>query len=113
MSLQKFWKWGFIVCAVSVLCPKVSSAQALLAGLAATLLFGNPWLDKTKKLAPKLLAYSVVGLGAGMNLKVVLQVGASGVLYTVCGIAITLTLGGVIGKILRRSEEHTSELQSH
>ncbi len=102
---HKTWKILFPLIALTSLYPAVSSAQALLAGLILSLLFGNPWLEKTKKYATKLLAYSVMGLGAGMNLNAVFKVGASGVGYTVIGISLTLLLGRIIGKFLRSNRD--------
>lgn len=107
MSLQKIWKWIFVVIGLGSLSPLVSSAQALLAGLFLTLIFENPWLEQTKKIAPKLLAYSVVGLGAGMNLNVVFKVGAAGVGYTVVGITCTLIMGWILGKMLGNPRDTT------
>jgi uncharacterized integral membrane protein (TIGR00698 family) len=73
---------------------------ALLAGLAVTLVFGNPWASRTKTLTPRLLALSVMGLGAAMNLRTVAVVGLQGFGYTVVGISATLLLGVLLGRAL-------------
>jgi len=59
---------------------------------------GDPAQASTRKLTPKLLAASVVGLGAAMNLKTVVVVGVQGVGYTLTGITVTLISGWCLGK---------------
>src|SRR5512137_1962760 len=73
---------------------------ALVSGIAVTLLLGNPWLARTRKLTPTLLAASVVGLGAAMDLRTVAVVGLQGFGYTLVGIAGTLVAGIVLGRVL-------------
>ncbi len=101
MNSKKILTLIFPFLALCSLHPAVSSAQALISGLILTLLFGNPFLEHTKKWAPKLLAYSVVGLGAGMDLNVVFKVGASGVGYTVIGITLTLLVSWLLSQLFR------------
>lgn len=91
----------FALAAVLVVLGLHSSALALVLGLALALLLGNPYPVQTRRWAPWILQASVVGLGASMNLGVVLRVGLQGVGYTVVGIALTLLLGGVLGRFLR------------
>ena len=79
---------GMAICAF----PFVSTGAGLLLGLVLALAFGNPWLDRTRRVTSKLLALSIVGLGAGMDLRVVARVGAHGILYTVAGIATALPI---------------------
>lgn len=80
------------------LLPFVSAGLALLAGIGAALLLGNPWPEWTRTTARRLLTWSVVGLGAGMNLAVVLRVGLHGVAYTVAGIGAALFFGTLLGR---------------
>jgi len=86
-----------------VLClfPFVSTGLGLLLGLLLALAFGNPYLDTTRKATRTLLSASVMGLGAGMDLRVVARVGAHGILYTVLGIATALALGALFTRLLR------------
>jgi uncharacterized integral membrane protein (TIGR00698 family) len=79
--------------------------MALFFGIVITLVFGNPHLEKTKKLTHRLLSISVIGLGAGMDLGVVGRVGAQGLGYTVIGISSTLLLGTLIGKLLKTESD--------
>ena len=79
--------------AALALLPFTSAALALLAGTALALALGNPYQQLTRKWTHALLALSVVGLGAGMNLRTVLKAGLHGLGYTVLSIGFTLTLG--------------------
>ncbi|RYZ93846.1 MAG: putative sulfate exporter family transporter, partial [Proteobacteria bacterium] len=83
------------------LTPWASSALALVLGIAIAVLLENPYQAFTKKLTPKLLSYSVIGLGAGMNLAVIAAVGIRGVGYTVVGIAAAFALGTLLGRLGR------------
>ena len=91
----------FFALVIFALTPYSSSALALLAGIILASTLGNPFSDFTKKHTSTLLQYSVVGLGAGMNLKVVGVVGAQGIGYTVTGIALTALFGYALAKILK------------
>ena len=89
------------VVAVATLLPWVSSGVALLAGVGVALTLGNPWPARSRALAHQALTWSVVGLGAGMNLAVVGRVGLHGLGYTAVGIATALVLGTLLGRKLR------------
>lgn len=91
------------------LTPWVSSWMALALGLALTLTCGNPYLAQIKNITHRLLAISIVGLGAGMNLAVIGQVGVQGIGYTVVGIACVAMIGTLLGKFLK-TEKDTSLL---
>ena len=88
---------GAILC----LFPFVSTGLGLLLGLVLALSVGNPYLVRTRKATSTLLALAVIGLGAGMNLRVVARVGAHGILYTVTGIVAALALAAVLARLLR------------
>ena len=79
--------------------PHLSSASALLLGAAFALTLGNPLADLTKLLTHQFLALAVVGLGAGMNLAVIGQVGLSGIGYTIAGIAIAFAFGTLFANL--------------
>ena len=76
-----------------VLLPWAGSATALLAGALLAIVLGNPYQALFKRWTSRLLAWSVIGLGAGMDLRVVLQAGLHGLGYTVVSISFTLALG--------------------
>lgn len=90
----------FVLLAIYCLSPYGSSALALLAGIILASTLGNPFLDFTKKHTSTLLQISVVGLGAGMNLKVVGVVGFQGIGYTVAGISFSAIIGFIFYKLL-------------
>lgn len=87
--------------AVLCLTPWMPSALALLAGVLIAVILDNPYALQTKVYTHRLLTWSVMGLGAGMNLHVVANVGMHGIGYTVVGISLTLILGFLIAKILK------------
>jgi uncharacterized integral membrane protein (TIGR00698 family) len=77
------------------------SAYALFLGIFLALTIGNPFKEKTKSLASWLLALSVIGLGAGMDLNVMGAVGREGIGYTIVGISFTFFLGYLLMKIFK------------
>lgn len=81
------------LCAVLALFPFVSAAMALVAGILLALILGNPFQALTRKWTHSLLALSVVGLGAGMDLRVVAKAGLQGLGYTVVSISLSIALG--------------------
>jgi uncharacterized integral membrane protein (TIGR00698 family) len=91
----------FFLLVLFCLSPYGSSALALLAGIILASTLGNPFQEFTKKHTSTLLQISVVGLGAGMNLKVVGVVGVQGIGYTVTGIAFTAIMGYLLTKLLK------------
>jgi uncharacterized integral membrane protein (TIGR00698 family) len=79
----------------------VSPPVALAAGLVYGFSFAHPFHVEAMKLSKLLLQASVVGLGFGMDLRQVLQVGRSGFIYTAASISIALLLGWVLGRLLQ------------
>jgi len=78
-----------------------SPPLALAIGLAFGLLFKNPFAASAVRYSRGLLQTSVVGLGFGMNLHDVVRAGRSGFVYTLLGIAFTMTAGMALGVLLR------------
>ena len=91
--------------------PQISPALALAAGAVLALALGNPFGEKISKASRLLLALSVVGIGAGMDLHDVLKAGASGLGYTLAGIVFALGLGALLGRALK-ADRDTSLLVS-
>lgn len=85
------------------LTPWASPPVALAFGLLLGLLFTQPAPTRARSLSKTLLQCSVVGLGFGMNLHQVLGAGRSGFVYTAVGIAVTLSIGSVLGYLLKVS----------
>ena len=81
--------------------PFISSASALILGILFSLTIQNPYSKQIKSLTTKLLAISIVGLGAGVNLALVYEVGRAGIWYTAVSITLTLVLGILIAKKLK------------
>lgn len=101
----------FFLLAAATLHPWVSPAAALGAGIAFGLLLGNPFPKETGKVSGLLLKGSVVGLGFGVTLPVVLDAGMSGVWVTAAGIIFTLAAGLLLGGLFK-VERTTSRLIS-
>lgn len=97
--------------ALVCLTPWVSPAMALAGGIVVALALGNPYHDKTARLTRHLLAWSIVGLGAGMNLAMVARAGMQGIGYTMASICAVLAAGFALGRVLK-SDRDTSILIS-
>lgn len=80
------------------LSPWGSAPLALALGLLLALAIGNPFPVQSKQYTAKLLQWSVIGLGFGMNAHAALQAGQQGLLFTVASIFGTLVLGYVVGR---------------
>jgi uncharacterized integral membrane protein (TIGR00698 family) len=87
--------------ALACLTPWVEPAGALLLGIALELLAGNPWPKPVAAWTKRILAWSIVGLGAGMNLGRVLAAGGHGLVLTFGTILATLGLGALLARALR------------
>ena len=84
----------------------------LFIGLAYALLCGQGYPDFNKKMSKKLLQYSVVGLGFGMNLYESLASGREGMLFTIVSVIGTLLIGMLIGRKLLKVDKETAYLIS-
>ncbi|WP_235184066.1 YeiH family protein [Hymenobacter sp. IS2118] len=85
---------------ICCLTPWASPPIALALGLGLAQTLGNPFAAQTKQATAKLLQYSVVGLGFGMNAHAAVQAGREGVLFTVVSIFGILILGYFAGRWL-------------
>lgn len=81
--------------------PFISSAVALVIGIVYAQLFDNPYGKQTKKATGLLLKVAVVGLGFGMNVYSAISAGKDGFILTVFSIFLTLSLGFLLGKLLK------------
>ena len=84
----------------------------LFLGLAYALLCGQGYPNFNKKVSKKLLQYSVVGLGFGMNLYESLASGREGMLFTIVSVGGTLLIGMLIGVKILKVDKETSYLIS-
>lgn len=101
----------FIAFALLCLLPKVSTPIALAAGILFSLVFSNPIPKLASSWSKILLQISVVGLGFGIGIMQVLREGGNSIVYTIIGIAFTIIVGRLLGKLLR-VESNTSQLIS-
>ena len=90
----------------------VTPPVALFVGLAFALLCGQAYPKFNKKVSKKLLQYSVVGLGFGMNLHASIASGKEGMLFTIISVMGTMILGMFIGRKLLKVNRDTSYLIS-
>jgi len=90
----------------------VTPPVALFVGLAFALLCGQAYPKFNKKVSKKLLQYSVVGLGFGMNLHASLASGKEGMMFTIISVIGTMILGMFIGRKLLKVNRDTSYLIS-
>ncbi len=90
----------FFALAAAALLPWVPTWVALLTGLAFGLFVEHPFPTQAKQAQTYLLQASVVGLGAAMNLGVVVKVGLSGVGQTLFAIVSTLLVTLGLSKLL-------------
>ena len=90
----------------------ITPPVALFLGLAFALLCGKAFPAFNKKMSKKLLQYSVVGLGFGMNLQASLASGKEGMAFTIVSVVGTMLIGWFIGRKVLKVERDTSYLIS-
>ena len=86
--------------------------MALALGFAFALLLGKAFPTFNKTMSKKLLQYSVIGLGFGMNVNKALASGSQGMLFTIASVFGTLALGWLFGRKLLKVDSQTSYLLS-
>ena len=89
----------FLALAVLSFSPIVSPPIALLFGILFVNIFGK--VLETDTFVKKLLQYSIVGLGFGINLNTAIEAGSQGFLFTVSTIALVMIFGLLLAKILK------------
>ncbi|CEN46945.1 conserved membrane hypothetical protein [Capnocytophaga canimorsus] len=98
-TLRKFL---FLMLAVFSLSPWVSSPIALALGIAFAFTLKTPFpLPKINPFIHRLLKFSIIGLGFGLQLNEALKAGQNGFLITIISIGFVLILVGLLGKILK------------
>ena len=82
-SLSKPWFLALLIVVAAVLVALAASpAIGLAAGIAIGLTLGNPAAGQLRKFAKHALTVAVCGLGGDVPLKLVLDAGKSGIVYT-------------------------------
>ena len=90
----------------------VTPPAVLFIGLVFALLCGQAYPTFNKNVSKKLLQYSVIGLGFGMNLQASLASGKEGMLFTIISVVGTLLIGMFIGCKVLKLNRNTSYLIS-
>lgn len=90
----------------------VTPPVALFLGLVFALLCGQAYPKFNKTVSKKLLQYSVVGLGFGMNLQASLASGKEGMMFTIISVVGTMLIGMFIGSKLLKINRNTAYLIS-
>ena len=90
----------------------VTPPVALFLGLIFALLCGQPFPKFNKSVSKKLLQYSVVGLGFGMNLQQSLASGKEGMLFTIVSVIGTMVIGMLIGRRMLKMNRDAAYLIS-
>lgn len=96
-QISKFLFFG--LAGLSLL-PFVSPPLALLLGIVFVNFIGAPH-QNTGSYTKKILQYSIIGLGFGINYRQALSAGSTGFIFTVTTIAVVMALGILLGKIFR------------
>lgn len=89
----------FLALAVLSFSPLISPPIALLFGILFVNIFGK--VLETDTFVKKLLQYSIIGLGFGINLNTAIEAGSQGFLFTVSTIALVMIFGLLLAKILK------------
>ena len=90
----------------------VTPPVVLFIGLVFALLCGQAYPTFNKNVSKKLLQYSVIGLGFGMNLQASLASGKEGMLFTIISVIGTLIIGMFIGCKILKLNRNTAYLIS-
>lgn len=94
--VSKYFYLGAVGCC---LLPSMPPALALFLGIVYGLSRENPWPETTATISQRLLQLAVVGMGFGVPLNDVWQVGRQSFFTTLIGILITLSVGWVLGRL--------------
>jgi len=86
----------FFILAGACLLPVITSPIALIIGFTLATLGLVPTQINTAAITKKLLAYSIIGLGFGINLEDAITVSSSNIGIIICSIVATLSLGFVL-----------------
>lgn len=97
LSSKLFWFIVALVLSVTTDFPAIG----LVLGIAVALIFGNPLRSETGAISKKLLQTSVILLGFGLKIDVILKVGIASVGITFTSIAMTLIVGLLLCRFMQ------------
>ena len=112
LSVLAFCLLAGYVPGLAMLSSWVTPPVALFLGLVFALVCGQAYPKFNKKVSKKLLQYSVVGLGFGMNLHASLASGKEGMMFTIVSVVGTMLIGMFIGRKMLKVSRDTSYLIS-
>ena len=95
LSYKLFWFLVALILSITTEYPAIG----LIIGMAIALIFGNPIKDVTGKISKKLLQTSVILLGFGIQIGVILKVGFASIGITFTSIFITMLVGLYLGRL--------------
>ncbi|MDY0191767.1 MAG: putative sulfate exporter family transporter [Desulfuromonas sp.] len=99
--MQNLAKPLYLIGAISCLLPGITPPMALGLGIAYGLIWMNPWPQAGATISRYLLQAAVVGLGFGVPLAQVWQVGQQSFFITLLGILVTIGAGWTLGRWLK------------
>lgn len=105
-------QFGLDLGSLSWMATWVTSPIALFIGIVFAFAFGATYADFTKLMSKKMLQYSVIGLGFGMNVNQAIASGSEGMIFTIVSVFGTLGIGYLIGRKILKVDEQTSYLIS-
>jgi uncharacterized integral membrane protein (TIGR00698 family) len=105
LSVTIFNMTLFVLLGLICLHPSVSSAMGLVLGLIFGFFLTHPWPELNRRYLHHFLAVSIVGIGFGMDLNVLGQVGLHGIGYTFLGILFSMLLGLLLGRFFSVPKE--------
>jgi uncharacterized integral membrane protein (TIGR00698 family) len=101
MTKQAIRKIAFMIVLALCASPWVSSPIALATGFLFSHFVGHPYNQINHKATNWLLKIAVVGLGFGMNIHSAISASREGFVLTILSVATILTLGLIIGRLLK------------
>jgi uncharacterized integral membrane protein (TIGR00698 family) len=101
MLSQKTKQVLFFLVLIICFTPYITSSVALLLGLVVALIIGNPFQSQTATWGGYLLKASVIGLGFGINIQVLIKSGQDNVGITTAFVVGVLVVGYLLGKLLK------------
>jgi len=100
LTMNNLAKPLYLIGALTCLLPGITPPMALGIGIGYGLIWLNPWPQTGATISRYLLQAAVVGLGFGVPLAEVWQVGRESFLTTLIGILITISVGWFLGRCL-------------
>ncbi len=98
-----------IITCISIFSGLLSAGFALLIGLFAAFLLGNPYAASCHRVSSLALKLSIVGMGFGLNINLVIQTASNTFWLTLSTISVAIGFGILLGRLLK-TERNTGLL---